>query len=88
MLDEPSAFLDPCARRELMELLSALDCTQIIATHDLDMALDIGSRVIVLNKGKIAADSKIPGILIDENFLKAHRLELPLSIKCKHLMPN
>lgn len=81
VLDEPSAFLDPCARRELMELLITLDCTQIIATHDLDMALDIGGRVIVLDKGKIAANSKIPGILTDEVFLKAHRLELPLSIK-------
>ena len=81
VLDEPSAFLDPCARRELMELLFSLDCAQIIATHDLDMALDIGSRVIVLDKGKIVADSKIPGILTDENFLKNHRLELPLSLK-------
>jgi cobalt/nickel transport system ATP-binding protein len=81
VLDEPSAFLDPCARRELMELLSALGCVQIIATHDLDMALETGSRVIVLDKGKIAADSIIPGVLTDESFLKAHRLELPLSLK-------
>jgi cobalt/nickel transport system ATP-binding protein len=81
VLDEPSAFLDPCARRELMELLYTLDCAQVIATHDLDMALDIGSRVIVLDKGNIAADSKIPGILADEVFLKNHRLELPLSLK-------
>ena len=81
VLDEPSAFLDPCARRELIKLLPTLDCAQIIATHDLDMALDIGGRVIVLDKGKIAADNKIPGILIDECFLKNHRLELPLSMK-------
>jgi cobalt/nickel transport system ATP-binding protein len=81
VLDEPSAFLDPCARRELIELLSVLDCAQVIATHDLDMALDIGGRVIVLDKGEIEADIEIPGILTDEIFLKNHRLELPLSIK-------
>jgi len=81
ILDEPSAFLDPCARHELIDLLRALDCAQIIATHDLDMALDISGRVLVLDKGRIAADDRIPGILKDEIFLKNHRLELPLSLK-------
>ena len=81
ILDEPSAFLDPCARRELIGLLRALDCAQVIATHDLDMALDISGRVLVLDKGGIAADDRIPGILKDEIFLKNHRLELPLTLK-------
>ena len=81
ILDEPSAFLDPCARRELIDLLRSLDCAQVIATHDLDMALDIGGRALLLDNGRIAADDRIPGILKDETFLKNHRLELPLTLR-------
>lgn len=80
VLDEPSAFLDPRARREIINLLRGLPCAQVIATHDLDMALDLGDRVLVLDKGELVSDGKIPGILTDKDFLESHRLELPLSI--------
>ncbi|GMO46147.1 MAG: ABC transporter ATP-binding protein [Termitinemataceae bacterium] len=78
LLDEPTAALDPRARKNIILLLKNLPCTKIIASHDLDMALDIRCRLIFLNKGKIAAESPSPGLLQDKDFLQSIGLELPL----------
>ncbi|MDR2393370.1 MAG: energy-coupling factor ABC transporter ATP-binding protein [Treponema sp.] len=80
LLDEPTASLDPRARKHLIRLLKTLDCTLLIAGHDLDMMLDMGGRVIFLHEGRIAAQSKIPGLLEDHAFLQRIGLELPLSL--------
>src|SRR5207237_3039144 len=40
LLDEPSIFLDPRGRRELMALLKDLGGTQVIGSHDIEMILD------------------------------------------------
>jgi len=56
LLDEPTAFLDPRARRLLAEQLSTLPQTKIIATHDLDFAEQTCSRAIFLRSGRIIAD--------------------------------
>jgi cobalt/nickel transport system ATP-binding protein len=81
LLDEPTASLDPRARKNLIALLKTIPRTKIIATHDLDMALDLATRVIFLQKGRIAADSTVPGLLLDERFLQNIGLELPLSVR-------
>ncbi len=80
LLDEPSSFLDPAARRNLIGLLNSLEMTMLIATHDLDFALDVCSRVIVMKKGQAFADGKAEVILRDEALLKSCSLELPLSL--------
>ncbi len=79
VLDEPSAQLDPRSRRQLIELLRSLPITQLIATHDLDLALELCDRTIVLNHGMIARDGSTAEILSDGDFLGKHHLELPLS---------
>lgn len=79
VLDEPSAQLDPRSRRQLIELLRSLPITQLIATHDLDLALELCDRTIVLNHGLIARDGSTAEILSDGDFLEKHHLELPLS---------
>jgi cobalt/nickel transport system ATP-binding protein len=56
LLDEPASFLDPRARRGLIRILAGLSHTMVIATHDLDLALKLCPRVILLNHGKISAD--------------------------------
>jgi cobalt/nickel transport system ATP-binding protein len=81
LLDEPTAALDPRARKNLIGLLKNLQCTKIIASHDLDMAQELTERVIFLHKGRIAADCPAPGLLLDENFLQHIGLELPLGRK-------
>lgn len=78
VLDEPSAALDPRARRRVIEVLQELDKPLILATHDLDMALDVCGRAVVLFDGRVAADGDLETILGDEALLRQNGLELPL----------
>ena len=80
-MDEPTSNLDPRARRQLIQLLSKFDHTKIIATHDMDMVLDLCSRAIVLRKGEIAADGSVRDILNDRDLLDASGLEKPLRLQ-------
>lgn len=81
VLDEPSAQLDPRSRRQLIQLLQTLPQTQLIATHDLDLALDLCERTIVLSRGQLVADGPTAQILQDPEWLERHCLELPLSYR-------
>ena len=81
VMDEPSSNLDPKARRDLIHLLQSFEHTKIIATHDLDLALDVCRRVLVLKKGTIVADGPTLSILTDESLLAESRLEKPLRLQ-------
>ncbi|GAB4341233.1 MAG: ABC transporter ATP-binding protein [Desulfobulbaceae bacterium] len=81
VMDEPSAGLDPRARRRLMELLAGFTHTRIIATHDLDLVLDLCARTIVLHAGEVRADGSTKDIFADEALLTACRLEKPLRMQ-------
>ncbi|GET40102.1 energy-coupling factor ABC transporter ATP-binding protein [Microseira wollei] len=78
VLDEPSAQLDPRSRRELINLLRSLPLTQLIATHDLDMALELCDRTVVLSQGQVVFDGKTEQVMSDGDFLLQHALESPL----------
>ncbi|MBW4697062.1 MAG: energy-coupling factor ABC transporter ATP-binding protein [Aphanocapsa lilacina HA4352-LM1] len=80
VLDEPSAGLDPRSRRRLMRLLAELPQTKLVATHDLDMALETCTRTIVIDRGQVVADGPSGHILADRVLLETHGLELPLSL--------
>jgi cobalt/nickel transport system ATP-binding protein len=80
VLDEPSANLDPRARRELLELLAGIDRTLLIVTHDLPFAAEICERAIILAAGRIVADGDTREILDDAPLLAAHDLELPAGL--------
>jgi cobalt/nickel transport system ATP-binding protein len=77
VLDEPSANLDPVARRELAETLAILPATMVIVTHDLPYAAQLCDRAIVLDGGVVVADDTVTAVLSDADLLAAHRLELP-----------
>jgi cobalt/nickel transport system ATP-binding protein len=80
-LDEPTGNLDPAGRRGLIALLASLPLTKLIATHDLEMALEICRRVVLLDGGRVAADGPAGEILADEDLMRRHRLEVPLSLR-------
>jgi cobalt/nickel transport system ATP-binding protein len=77
VLDEPSANLDPRARRELLEVLAALDRTLLVVTHDLPFAAELCERAVILAGGRVAADGPCEEILGDAALLARHDLELP-----------
>ncbi len=79
VLDEPSDGLDPAARRRLINLLRGFHHTRIIATHDLDLVLDLCSRVLVMQGGRIEVDGVPEEIFADAALLERCRLEPPLS---------
>ncbi|MCF3939035.1 MULTISPECIES: energy-coupling factor ABC transporter ATP-binding protein [Gordonia] len=77
VLDEPSANLDPVARRELAETLIGLDTTMIVVTHDLPYAAQLCDRAVIVDEGRVVADGAILDVLADAETLARHRLELP-----------
>jgi len=81
VMDEPTSSLDPKTRRQLIELLKTFKHTRIIATHDLDLVLDLCSRVIVFKEGHVVADGPCLDILQNEELLASSSLETPLSLQ-------
>ena len=81
VLDEPSANLEPVARRELAEVLLGLDRTMLMVTHDLPYALQLCTRSVVIDDGVVVADGPTREILADTELLAAHRLELPYGFR-------
>lgn len=77
VLDEPTAGLDPRARRDVIKLLRELPQTMLIATHDLRMVAELLPRTLVMDQGRVVADRATPALLDDEAFLLAHGLEKP-----------
>ena len=81
VMDEPSTALDPCNRRTVINTINRLPQTKLIASHDLDMILDTCQRVILLSRGRIAADGDADTILRDKELLEANRMELPFCLQ-------
>ncbi len=84
VMDEPASNLDPKSRRKLINLLNCFEHTKIIASHDLDLILDVCRRCLLIRKGRIAADGPTEALLSDRVLLEENNLELPLSLqKCR-----
>ncbi len=83
-LDEPTSDLDPRGRRELKGLLEALPVAQVIATHDLELVVELCPRVIVLDRGGVVAQGPTAELLADEQLMLAHGLERPHILRHRH----
>lgn len=81
VLDEPTANLDPRARRQLLTIIEHTPATLIMATHDLDFVLDACRRVIVLDEGRLVADGLVEEILSDALLMDRHGLEVPWRLR-------
>jgi len=81
VMDEPTTGLDPRGRRMLIAQLRSFKHTKIIATHDLDLVVDLCERTIVIREGKVTADGPTLEIFQDEAFLAECHLEKPLRMQ-------
>lgn len=84
VLDEPTADLDPRGRREFKQLIRTLPGAKIIATHDLELAVDLCPRSLILDGGRIVADGPTIPLLSDEPLMLAHGLEKPHVLIHRH----
>jgi len=83
VLDEPSANLDPQARKQLIEHLKALKNTRLILSHDLEMILSLANRVLLMREGKLVAEGKPQEILSQKDLMAENGLEIPLSLRIR-----
>jgi energy-coupling factor transporter ATP-binding protein EcfA2 len=83
-MDEPSANLDPRGRRRLIGLLKGLPGTILVVGHDLDLILDVCSRTVVMDAGRVVADGPAAEVLCDRSLMESHGLELPLSLAARY----
>jgi cobalt/nickel transport system ATP-binding protein len=76
-LDEPTAGLDPRARRNLIQLLADLNKTMLVSSHDMRLVEGLFPRMVVLDEGRVVADGPTEALLADQTLLEAHGLEAP-----------
>jgi len=80
VVDEPAAALDPEGREQIIELLAGLEVTKILASHDLEMILELCDQVALLDDGEIHVQGSTREVLSDEKLLRAHGLRVPLTL--------
>jgi cobalt transport protein ATP-binding subunit len=86
VFDEPSTNMDPMNRRKLIHWLQHSDKTILLCTHDLDIALEVCDRCLMLVDGNIVADGPSSKILHDRRLLEKNNLELPLALMTHELL--
>ena len=84
VMDEPSSNLDPRSRRRLIGLLQGFEHTRILATHDLELVVEVCPRVLVMDGGAIVREGPTAEVLDDEPFMVAHGLERPHILRHMH----
>ncbi len=83
-LDEPTRGLDPRGKRQLKELLQSITATKIIATHDLELVVELCPRTVILDEGKLVADGATAELLDNEELMLCHGLERPHILRHRH----
>ena len=66
-----------CVARAGQIGLRGLDITLFMVTHDLPYALELCPRSVVLSEGVVVADGPTRDILLNDELMRANRLELP-----------
>lgn len=86
VFDEPSTNMDPLNRRKLIQWLQQTDKTMLLCTHDLDIALEVCDRCLMLSDGVFVADGPAKDILHNKTLLEDNKLELPLALMTHELL--
>jgi cobalt/nickel transport system ATP-binding protein len=91
VMDEPTSGLDPRARRQMLRLIGEFEHTRILTSHDLEMVVELCSRTIVLDRGRVQADGATRDVFADDALLERCGLERPASLRpcaaCGHVRP-
>ena len=84
LLDEPTAFLDPASRRDLLQRLISLNrrrqTTLVVVGHDMDEMAVFAERMIIIDRGRIAAEGPADELLTEVELLRANSLEPPATV--------
>ena len=90
VLDEPTAGLDPRGKREILELVTALKAgvtgTVIIISHNMDEIAEFCNRVVVLENGKLLADTTPDELFNRSDIVERTELDYPHTVKIKRLL--
>lgn len=89
LLDEPTAYLDPKQRKELIKQLDQIfkeGTTILLATHDLDFIYRWADWIFVMDKGKIALEGTPDQVFNEKDLLEQLDLDIPLELKLTSLM--
>lgn len=79
-LDEPTNDLDPAGRRSVIEFLNKWQGTILIASHDLEMLLEVTGQIAILSAGHVALTGASRAVLGDAASMARYRLEVPASL--------
>lgn len=77
VLDEPTAGLDPRARRSFINLLRELPLTMLVSSHDMLFVKELFPRMVILDEGRLVSDGTTKDLMENEQLLAAHGLERP-----------
>ena len=80
LLDEPTSALDHRSRRTVIQILSRLKMTRLVATHDLEMLVELADEVIILDDGRDVTHGRARTVLGRQDLLAQHGLEMPHSL--------
>lgn len=70
LLDEPTANMDPKTTGWFVDLISQMDITTLISTHNLSIAYELGDRALVLNDShQLIFDGEIEKLMADKQML-------------------
>ena len=86
VMDEPTSNLDPRARRRIIDLIRRFSHTTLVATHDMEMVLDLCDRTIVMKEGRIVADGSTRHVFGDLALLEECGLEQPCELRMKRAL--
>lgn len=75
LLDEPTNHLDIRHQIELLELLRSLEATCVIALHDLNLAARYCDRLVVLDKGSVAAAGAPDDVLTVDMLARVYQVD-------------
>jgi cobalt/nickel transport system ATP-binding protein len=78
--DEPSANLDIRSRRRVIRLLQASTETMLVASHDLELILEVCDRVVLIDGGRVIASGAPREIMADDELMESHGQEKPHSL--------